>query len=591
MDLLAVLGLTRSRRSPAPAVPTFEPHGPHDPRNAAAFPRVDPGLPRQSVQQLLAPHESLLSRTKLCYGMDRLGFERDLLDPIQRFACFVNALPATADNFFCESGGLLRLALETGFFALQGTDGQIVAGRATISARRELEPRWRQATYLAGLCCELHRTLGHIVVTDTRGEPWPAYLMPMTTWLEQQASTTYRIRWLDRAHASRALGLFALPHIVPTPTLQRLASDSAPVVPHLLACLSGSALSGETNVLADLVHRAAALVIDRDLVARAARHGRPILGAHLDHYVVEAMRRLVATDAAWSPNAERSRVWYGSDGLFVVWPNAATDLCRLFDAEALPGMPRAPATLLEVLLAAGAVVGQHLHRPLWSIVPPGSSSPLQAIKIALPAILLAGEAETTKPLGRALVFGGGACAPATEQPSAITSNLAADSTEHRVPRQGSTVSPAVSAPTSATAPATADLIEANALSEPPAQAQQELALEPPAEPFTLNAPLRLNPQVRDALAAAVATLNSPSTGPTALTIPTGVFVPLAIFKRARLDVTMAVRALAELAMIDTSKSGKPRTVEHELDGACEPGVVLRPAFVRGLPAADASRSE
>ena len=144
--------------------------------------RLPLGRPRRppcrTVDEILAAHEDLISRIKLCYGADRESFEADLLVPIRNYAAYVNLLPATADNFFCAAGGLFRLGLEVAFFALQGTDAHIVSGRSTISTRRQLEPRWRQATFIAGLCCELHRALSHVIVTDDRGEEWPAYLAP-----------------------------------------------------------------------------------------------------------------------------------------------------------------------------------------------------------------------------------------------------------------------------------------------------------------------------------------------------------------------------------------------------------------------------
>src|SRR2546429_5206720 len=64
------------------------------------------------------------------------------------------------------------------FRSLQGTDAHIFSGRSTISARRHLEPRLRLATFIAGLCCQAHRVLSHIIVTDAQGEVWPAYLLP-----------------------------------------------------------------------------------------------------------------------------------------------------------------------------------------------------------------------------------------------------------------------------------------------------------------------------------------------------------------------------------------------------------------------------
>ena len=128
-----------------------------------AYPSVDPGVPVRSADSIVAGHQDLISRIKLCYGAERKAFEADLLDPIRNYAGFVNLLPATPDNFFSEVGGLFRLGLEVAFYSLQGTDGHIVSGRSTISTRRQLEPRWRHATFIAGLCCELHRTLSQIV--------------------------------------------------------------------------------------------------------------------------------------------------------------------------------------------------------------------------------------------------------------------------------------------------------------------------------------------------------------------------------------------------------------------------------------------
>src|SRR5256885_1676324 len=265
MSLLSFIG-ARARRDDA--VPQREPTAPVC---GLPYSPADPGVQCRSVDELLAAQQELISRIKLCYGAEPAAFEVDILQPVRNYAAYVNLLPATADNFFSDIGGLLRLGLEVGFYALQGTDGHIVCGRSTISTRRHLEPRWRHATFLAGLCCEMHRTLAQLVVTDERGNQWPAYLAPLTTWLQQQRSKRFIVRWIADARESRVLGLFALPHIVPATTMQYLAAGNDVVVPQMLSCLAGTAVHREPNVLAGLVRRATALVIDRDLVARAHR--------------------------------------------------------------------------------------------------------------------------------------------------------------------------------------------------------------------------------------------------------------------------------------------------------------------------------
>ena len=314
----------------------------------------------------------------------------------------MNLLPATADNYYCEVGGLFRLGLEVGFFALQGTDGHIVSGRSTISTRRHLEPRWRQATFLAGLCSELHRTLSHVVVTDDRGEEWPAYLTPLTSWLQHRRSKRFFIRWLSGAQETRSLGLFALRHIVPEQTMQHLATGNSVVVPQFLACLAGMPQYREQSILAELVKRATALVIDRNLIASANRYGRPILGAHLERYLLDAMRRLVTSHTAWVPNQERSRVWYGKDGLFIVWPNAAAEIRKLLEEDELPGIPKAPETILEILLGAKVLEGRSGAEALWTIAPPPGKNVIEAVKLSSPEILLSAHLDPVAPLPVAL---------------------------------------------------------------------------------------------------------------------------------------------------------------------------------------------
>ena len=107
------------------------------------YPSTDPGFAALQVEELLASNDDLIGRIRLCFGIDRDTFERDVQVLLRRYAACVHLLPATADNYFSTPGGLLRLGLEVAFFSLQGTDAHIFAGRSTISVRRQLEPRWR----------------------------------------------------------------------------------------------------------------------------------------------------------------------------------------------------------------------------------------------------------------------------------------------------------------------------------------------------------------------------------------------------------------------------------------------------------------
>lgn len=266
-------------------------------------------------------------------------------------------------------------------------------------SRRGASSNLAGATPPSSPACALNCTglSSQVVVTDERGEEWPGYLGPLTAWLERRRARLFFVRWLTNSQESRALGLFALPHIVSSETMQHLATANTIAVPQMLSCLAGAALYREQNILVDLVKRAAALVIDRDLIACANRYGRPILGAHLERYLIDAMRRLVVSHAAWAPNHDRSRVWYGREGLFIVWPNAVTEIRKLLEEDELPGIPKAPDTILEILLGAGVFESRSTGSPLWTIEPPPGKTVFEAVKLAAPEILLHGHGQTVIP--------------------------------------------------------------------------------------------------------------------------------------------------------------------------------------------------
>ena len=109
---------------------------------------------------------------------------------------------------------------------------------------------------------------------------------------------------------------------------------------------------------------------------------------------------------------------------------------------------------------------------------------------------------------------------------------------------------------------------------------------PVAPAFKLVAPLRLNPMVRDALAAAIASMNGDARAADAITVSSGVFVPLDHFKRRHVDIPVVLRSLAETGMTVAGNASRARTVQHEMRGQSELGFVIKPGFVEALHPSD-----
>lgn len=549
---------------------------------AASFASSDPGFEALAIENLLAEHEPLLARLKLCYGADRAGFDRDLMPLVRRYAAYVHLLPATPDNYFKAPGGLLRLGLETAFFALQGTDAHIFSGKATITARRELEPRWRIATFIGGLCCELHRVLSHLIATTLDGDEWPSFMLPLVDWLQQRDAERYFVRWRPRAAEVRGLGLYALPLVVPAQVLESLRHDDGAIVRLLFASVGGVPQYREHNVLDDLVRRSLALVIDRDLLASADRYGTPQYGSHLERYLVDAMRRLAAGHSAWGINREKSRLWFGEDGLFLVWPEAARDILELLEGDQLAGIPKAPDTLLDILLDAGVLQAEPGGSRAWPIFPAGAKVPVGAVRLASPAILLTGSEPAGTPLNRPLQRGDNppAQAPAVVKP--LRTKISVAEPPAVPPSQLSLIEPEATNPTIDAQP--------HELGDPsreaPAVAQQSPAPpEPPTpdpRPVRLKAPMRLNPAVRQALMEVVETLNDPPATAPVFTVREGIFVPLVELERRGVQPAVALRSLIDADMVHQTKRPGPPTRTHEVRGVSTVGVVLLARHVEGL---------
>lgn len=572
-SLLSNLGLQRATASPI-ADPD-PPQSAGDRAHLTAYPPVDPGIPARPVDEVLGAHQDLIDRIKVCYGMDRASFEQELLPLIRRYAAFVHLLPATPDNYFNAPGGLLRMGLEVAFFSLQGTDGHIFSGRSTITTRRHLEPRWRHATFIAGLCCEIHRTLCHVIVTNERGDEWQPYLLPLADWIARHQAARFFLKWRPNVHESRTVGLFALPHVIPSEVLQNLATGNSIIVPHMMASISGMPLYREHNILDDLVRRSVALVIDRYLQASADRYGTPQLGSHLERYLVDALRRLVGTDSAWRPNGERSRVWFGADGLFLVWPNAAAEIRHLLESDQLPGIPKAPETMLEILVAAGVFEPKDASQATWQIVPPETRTAIEAVKLSSPAILFAGLDPAPQPLAMALCRAPESAKPPAAPPT-TTGQKPATSPQLSLPIEAGTTDQVAAA----SPPRDADSAATPAPTATKDSMPAQLALAIPE--FRLDAPMRLNPIVRDALIQIIDTLNHDGADVAACTVSSGIFVPFTEFERRKIEPSLALRALLEVKMLVQPAGTQSHTVTHDFGGEKKVGLLLSPRFVAGL---------
>ena len=190
---------------------------------------------------------------------------------------------------------------------------------------------------------------------------------------------------------------------------------------------------------------------------------------------------------------------------------------------------------------------------------------LECVKVATPAILFAGIDLAPPALEQKLARRPGE----TEQASPPAVPLA-------TVKPGTQLSLIPPVPASPPAPVVQTAADHDALSNP------EPSKAAPTRSFALDAPMRLNPVVRDALTAVVHTLN-PDAGPAqCCTVASGIFVPLGELERRGVEPSLALRALAEVRMLArVDVKGSP-TLTRDFNGTPTVGLVIDPRFVDGV---------
>ena len=536
----------------------------------AARARTGPVVPVVSIGDLLRDHADLLRRIRLAYGAEQADFDKEVRPTIERFAGYVHLLPATAASYFCAFGGLLHMSLEVAFYAVQAVDSTLFQGLKTISQRQHLEPRWRLATFIAGLCSEVHRAMTQTLVVDGLGAQWHPYLGGLHQWATAQRATQYQVRWVENGQESRAAALFAIPHIVDGPTLQFLANGNSLVVPHMLASVTGTPVYRDhSNVLDNLVRRAVGLVIECETSARLDFAGHQEPRAYLERYIVDAIRRLIS-EGNWVVNSPSSPAWYASDGAFLIWPRAGDELLKALEREHLNGLPRNSAALLELLVALRLVRQSGTYGgALNQIKIPTAGAPVSAVHLLSDTIFRSALSSDFPPVPGNLALSSAAPVPsdAGQSQAAPRSNVV----QQKVLVESSpNVSTRESAPTALSLPSRSDPPDAFIANEPQSNAQLSLR----------NVP-RLNATVRSALSEILATVGIAGVCSEALVLVDGLFVPLEAFARRNIDTALAVESMHSAGMVVLQSPADAKTIRGGFEGKETVGVLIKPTQFDG----------
>lgn len=356
------------------------------------YPPFDTGFPADDPELLIKSQLVLIDKIMVASGLSSPDFERLIMTVIRNYASYIHLLPATSNEHHRGAGGLFRFGLEVAFYTLQSSSGVIFSSKDSNEKRRELQPKWSYASFIAGLCCELYRPVTTLVVVDRNGQEWQQLMMPLYTWLTKNKIDRYYIRWnepLNGADSSQrhSNSAYLLHAIIPPECLQYMNADNGQVITAMTATITGAARPNTGNMIYDLVAKSQDHVISVDLKANPEMYGRLTIGSHLEPHIIDAMRTLYR-NGTWTINQKHSRLLYGLDGMYCVWKTAVTEITDLMTAKSITGVPDNEDTLAEMLMNSSMLMPNPNGGPYWDVVIPNTGKLAKTVKFIDKSLIL-----------------------------------------------------------------------------------------------------------------------------------------------------------------------------------------------------------
>jgi len=273
-----------------------------------------------------------------------------VLEACEGVAAYLQNLPYSRGGNHREEGGALRYALEVAFTAAQSTEGVIFSGLETAERRRDLEPAWRYATFLAALAADIHLpVMDRLIVGIASHKTWQPMRAGLWLWAASNQDSEYFLQWRDTpGDPSAAISGYLLPHAIPLRCTEIVLTKSPVILASMLASITG--VRG-ADVLSQTVQNARQSVKERDSRAHADRPAFARAGT-VEHQLVEIMRHLVE-GKDWAVNEPSAAVLITDLGVLMRWSAVRTDVSRMASQIGLVGIPFSDIGLTELLHASG----------------------------------------------------------------------------------------------------------------------------------------------------------------------------------------------------------------------------------------------
>lgn len=297
--------------------------------------------PGPYLQDLPPPIFAISAKLRTVFGLQRPQFDSLIVDPLVKLVNLIGAEPCEGHSSFSSSYGLAELCAKTALYAFQSAGGAVFCRDSDPLQRRELEPVWQYAAFVAGLLYAYRMNAKSSGVIESMYQDFfnesstailsrDARILPtsLAAAVELPFNGSDRLRDIVRNTYLRLTGAFDSDRIdvMDLPPVFRTPLDL------IVAKTSAEGLEPSAQ-------------FDPPAVSLTPLEGT------LVKYAASAISELFGGEV-WKVNQPKSRVWVANDGLFVIWPPAVNDITRIFRRDGIPGIPATHEAFAKLLIRA-----------------------------------------------------------------------------------------------------------------------------------------------------------------------------------------------------------------------------------------------
>ncbi|MBS7847189.1 MULTISPECIES: MobH family relaxase [unclassified Pseudomonas] len=311
-------------------------------------------LPESSESLLAADHRKrLLERIWQYTALSQPQFDQLYLDPIHRYARYVQQLPASESHHHAYPGGMLDHGLELMACSLKLRQSYLLPSGAAPEDQAAQTDAWSAAIAYGALLHDIGKIAVDLQVEYQDGELWHPWHGPL--------NQPYRFRYVAgrdyQLHAAAAGLLYTQ---ILTPRLLDWLSGYPTLWGNLLSLLANhyeyAATLGELVLQADRVSTAQNIGANPTKALQAPTRS-------LQHHLLTGLRHLVKNE--FKLNQPGAAGWLTENHLWLVSKTGADKLRTYLLAQAVDGIPSSNIAMFDELQSHGLVEATPEGKAVW----------------------------------------------------------------------------------------------------------------------------------------------------------------------------------------------------------------------------------